>query len=107
MLCYMRCDGESRRASGKRPETEQKGEESCLLLRWSRGQTEQCCCVTQPCVPNQPPLREAPWFQVVSEQITRPLDTKEMNSAVLCRWPTLSCETHALTVLESISGINE
>lgn len=38
---------------------------------------------------------------------TCPLDTKEINSAVSCRWPTLSQESHALTLLESISGINE
>lgn len=106
MLCYARCDGESRTASGKRPETEQlvqqKGEASCLLLHRSPGQAEWCCCVTQPCVPNEPRLPETPWLWVVSEQSTCPCDTKEINSAV-----SLSQESHALTVLESSSGTNK
>ena len=110
MLCYMRRDGESRTASGKRPETEQqmerKREESCLLLHQSPGPAECHCCVTQPCMPNEPCLHETPWLRVVSGQSTCPLDTKEIHSAVSCWWPTLSQETHALTMLESISGIN-
>lgn len=58
--------------------------ESWLLLLWSLGQAERHCCVTQPCVPNEPRLHEAPWLQVVSGQSTCPLDTKEINSAVSC-----------------------
>jgi len=91
-------------ASGKRPEMEQlvqqKGGESCLLLHWSPGapgQAEQCCCMTQPCIPNEPLLHETPWFSLVSEQNACPLDTKETNSAVPCWWPTLPHESPALT----------
>lgn len=86
--CYLRCDEESRTASGKRHEMEQlldqEREESCLLLPWSLGQAEQHCCMTQPCVPNEPRLHETPWLQVVSGQRTCPPDTKEISSAVSC-----------------------